>query len=70
VDLSAYPGLEFASGEVVRDTLDMRQPEVMNHWAKPDRIRAVGLTAASGSITLPALSASAIEFRTRSLPTF
>lgn len=63
VDLSAYPGLIPAGGEVVRDTLDMRQPEVMNHWVRPDRIRAVGLTTASGGITLRALSASAIEFR-------
>jgi len=67
MDLSAYPGLIPAGGEVVCDTLDMRQPEVMNHCAKPDRVHAVGLTTASSGIMLPALSASAIEFRAKTL---
>ena len=63
LELAGYPGLVCAGGEVVRDTLDKRQPEVMNHWVKPDRIRAVSLASTPAGVTLPALSASAIEFK-------
>ena len=48
-------------GETVSDGLDMRQPDVMNHWAAAARIRAADLRAEGNRVTLPALSASAIE---------
>ncbi len=50
-----------SSGEVVCDTQDMRQLELMNHWENPDRVRTVKLSVTGKTITLPALSASAID---------
>lgn len=47
--------------EAVCDTQDTRQPDVENHWNAPDRIKIVTLPVAPGRITLPALSATAIE---------
>ena len=61
VDLGGYPGLKLAGGEAVCDTLDKRQPDAMNHSARPDRIRAVSLRSTPGGVMLPALSVSAIE---------
>jgi alpha-L-arabinofuranosidase len=48
-------------GQTVCDTHDRRQPDVMNHWEEPERVNTVRLTVAGGKVTLPALSASAIE---------
>jgi alpha-N-arabinofuranosidase len=47
--------------ESVRDTLDRRQPDVMNHWEASDRVRTVRSRVENSTITLPAYSASAIE---------
>jgi hypothetical protein len=47
--------------ETLRDTLDRRQPDVMNHWEAPDRVSTVRLPIEGSKITLPAFSASAIE---------
>ena len=44
-------------------TLDARQPDVMNHWNAPDRVRTIPLSLAGNRIVLPALSAAAIECR-------
>lgn len=49
------------NAEALCDTLDARQPDVMNHWNAPDRIKTVSLPVASNKITLPALSVTAIE---------
>ncbi len=49
-------------GETVRDTLDRRQPDVMNHWQAPDRVRTVPLPVKGTTVRLPAYSASAIEY--------
>lgn len=65
VDLSAYAGLQLVSAESVRDTQDTRQAEVVNGWALPERIRATRLEVGSEIVTLPALSATAIELKTR-----
>jgi alpha-N-arabinofuranosidase len=46
--------------ETVRDTRDMRQPDVMNHWSAPDRVATVDLRFSGTAFTLPALSATAI----------
>jgi alpha-N-arabinofuranosidase len=48
------------SAETVCDTLDMRQPDVMNHWTAPQRIRTVSLPVRGHGVTLPALSVSAV----------
>src|SRR5262249_8628732 len=54
-------GIVPLGGETVRDALDLRQPDVMNHWSAPAPIGAFALRAMGNRVTLPALSASAIE---------
>ena len=48
-------------GERVCDTLDQRQADVMNHWDAPDRVRTMEFQVSGNTVTLPALSVSAIE---------
>jgi alpha-N-arabinofuranosidase len=58
------------SAETVCDTLDMRQPDVMNHWTATERVRTVNLPVVANpvrvnpvranEVTLPALSVSAV----------
>jgi alpha-L-arabinofuranosidase len=48
-------------GEVLCDTLDARQRDVMNHWEAPDRVRIVPQGPPRNQAILPALSATAIE---------
>jgi len=61
LDLAEW-GERFAplSAETVCDTLDMRQPDVMNHWTATERVRTVNLTVTANKVTLPALSVSAV----------
>jgi alpha-N-arabinofuranosidase len=47
--------------DTVCDTLDMRQPDVVNHWSVPDRVRRVSNKLTGREITLPALSVSDIH---------
>jgi alpha-N-arabinofuranosidase len=47
--------------ESLCDTLNARQPDVMNHWETPNRIKIVELPLAEGKVTLPPLSITAIE---------
>jgi alpha-L-arabinofuranosidase len=49
------------AAEAVCDTQDARQPDVVNHWEAPERVKTVPLTCAPDSVLLPALSATAIE---------
>jgi alpha-L-arabinofuranosidase len=51
------------SAEALCDTLDARQPDVMNHWNAPDRVKITPLFPASNTLVLPPLSATAIECR-------
>ena len=53
--------LHSTGGERVCDTLDQRQADVMNHWDAPDRVKTVEFKATGSTVTLPALSVSAIE---------
>jgi hypothetical protein len=53
------------AAEGVCDARDMRQPDVMNHEIGAERVRAVMLKPVGGSVTLPALSACAVECRRR-----
>jgi len=48
--------------DVLCDTLDARQPEAMNHWEKPERIKVVPLAITYSKVTLPAYSVAAIHF--------
>jgi alpha-L-arabinofuranosidase len=66
LDLSDYSlGFRQVGGELVWDTLDRRQPDLMNHLNSPDRVRTVDLTVSEDGVTLPALSIAAIECATR-----
>ncbi len=47
--------------EALCDTLNAGQPDVMNHWETPERIKIVELSPSARQITLPALSVTAIE---------
>jgi len=53
------------SVETVCDTLDMRQPDVMNHWHAPNRVRSLSRNLTGREVALPALSVSAIRCGTR-----
>jgi hypothetical protein len=53
--------VRIVSAEALCDTLDARQPDVMNHWDAAERVRIIPLSQAEGSVVLPALSAAAIE---------
>jgi alpha-N-arabinofuranosidase len=62
LDLTEF-GAAFAptGAETVCDTLDARQPDVMNHWTAKDRVRTTRLQVTTRDLTLPAFSATAIE---------
>jgi len=49
------------TAEAVGDSLNAGQPDVMNHWETPTRVKTVALTLAPGKIVLPPLSVTAIE---------
>ncbi|PWU14664.1 MAG: hypothetical protein C5B50_16810 [Verrucomicrobia bacterium] len=51
--------------ETLCDRLDARQPDVMNHWEAPERVRIASTSKPlQNQIVVPALSATAIEFET------
>jgi alpha-L-arabinofuranosidase len=54
--------LHEVSSEILCDTLDARQPDVMNHWEAPERVKLVPLPAPHGQLVLPAFSVSAVEW--------
>jgi alpha-L-arabinofuranosidase len=54
-------GPRISSAEALCDTLDARQPDVMNHWEAPERVKVVPLPWVGNRVVLPALSAAAIE---------
>jgi alpha-L-arabinofuranosidase len=63
LDLSELAGpMTTRTIETVCDTHDSRQPDVMNHWETPNRVQTVSPKVTSGTLTLPAYSASAITF--------
>jgi alpha-N-arabinofuranosidase len=53
--------LRVVAAEAVCDTQDARQPDVVNHWEAPERLKTVSLPFSPNSVVLPALSATAIE---------
>jgi alpha-L-arabinofuranosidase len=52
---------QVVSAEAVCDVLNLRQPDVENHWQEPERVRIVSLPVTDGAVPLPPLSATAIE---------
>ncbi len=63
VDLEAFgPGFAVVGGEVVADADGRRQIDIVNSFARPDRVRTMPLApAADGTVVLPAFSVVAIE---------
>ena len=53
--------VRIARAEALGDTRDARQPDVMNHWSAPDRVKTFGLSSVQNEVILPALSATVIE---------
>ena len=53
--------LRVTSAEAVCDTLDARQPDVMNHWDAPSRVAILPLKVGEHEVVIPAFSASAVE---------
>jgi len=49
------------SGEVICDTQDRSQIDIINFWDHPDRIKTLPLSVVGSKIVLPALSVSVIE---------
>ena len=49
--------------EAVCDTRTAGQPDVMNHWEAPERVRLETLPITSETVTLPPLSVAAIQYR-------
>lgn len=61
LDTSEYGDVRLVEHEVICDTLDARQLDLMNHWSTPQRVMNVKQPSAD-KLVLPAFSASAIEF--------
>jgi alpha-L-arabinofuranosidase len=63
LDLSAFgSGFEVAGGEVIRDSIERHQIDIINSFANPKRVVRVKLEKPSGpTLTIPALSIAAIE---------
>jgi hypothetical protein len=57
--------MKIKSVDAVLDTKDNRQPDVMNHWTAPDRVRTVALQATPDVVELPALSVVAVDAQER-----
>jgi len=55
--------IQAAKAEALCDNQDARQPDAMNHWSAPERIKTVGLRPIPGQnkVVLPALSVTAVD---------
>lgn len=47
--------------ESLADTLNAGQPDVINHWNTPDRLKIVSVPCSQNKVTLPGLSVTAVE---------
>jgi len=57
--------VRMTKADILGDTLDARQPEVINHSANPERIKIKSVALSTNHITMPAFSVTAIEWETR-----
>ena len=56
------PGFVVRGGEVVKDSQDRRQPDIVNGFADPRRVVRVKIDVPAGNVvTLPALSIAALD---------
>ncbi len=54
-------GARVVAAEALCDTLDRGQPDVINHWQTPERLKVVPVPVSQNTVSLPRLSATAIE---------
>jgi alpha-N-arabinofuranosidase len=60
--LDGFPKIAHAkSAEALYDQLNAGQPDVMNHWNTPDRIKITTMPVSANGAILPPFSAAAIE---------
>jgi alpha-N-arabinofuranosidase len=66
VEFAGFSGtVRVTRTETLGDTLDARQPEIINHWEQPERIKIMFRALPTGAITMPAFSVTAIEWEMR-----
>jgi alpha-L-arabinofuranosidase len=53
--------LHLGKAEAVCDTLNAGQPDIMNHWESPERVKIVPLPL-NETVAVPSLSATALEY--------
>lgn len=61
LDLGEYQKLTPVSTEVMGDTEGRCQPDIMNHWKTPERVKIISIETDGNTVTIPAFSAVAIE---------
>ena len=59
------PGLVVIGAQCLGDTQDRRQPDVINFWDHPDRVRVVAATVSGPAVRLPALSVTVVDCAVR-----
>jgi alpha-L-arabinofuranosidase len=57
--------VRLTKAETLGDTLDARQPEIINHWGNPERIKIMSRVLPTGNITMPAFSVTALGWEMR-----
>jgi alpha-L-arabinofuranosidase len=65
VTLDGFPGKPHVmEAQALCDTLQAGQPDVINHWNTPDRLKIISVPTNHDSVNLPGLSAAAIVCET------
>ncbi|HEY3863310.1 MAG TPA: alpha-L-arabinofuranosidase C-terminal domain-containing protein [Verrucomicrobiae bacterium] len=57
----SFAAMRVAAAEAVCDSRDARQPDVVNHWEAPERVKIVPVPFSTDGVMLPALSATAVS---------
>ena len=66
IDAAALaPGLAVAAAQCLGDTQDRRQPDVINYWDHPERIRIAPAAVSGRTVRLPALSLTVVDLAAR-----
>ena len=69
ISFRGFPeSIRAVKAEAVCDRIHARQPDIMNHWNALERVKILELALAQNKLTLPPLSATAIECDTNDKP--